>query len=58
MGGCPTGNQAAGPFSLNLCRGLTIAALKILAVSTDAMIPHAITGGQRLGRMIDHQTQA
>jgi len=36
------------PFSLNLGRCLSIAAVKILAVSTDAMIPHAITGGQRV----------
>jgi hypothetical protein len=41
--------QAAGPFSLNLCRCLTIAALKTLAVSPDTMIAHAIRGGVAAG---------
>jgi hypothetical protein len=45
----------AGPFGLNLGRCLTIAALKTLAVPTDAMIAPAIRGGPRLGQLIDRQ---
>jgi hypothetical protein len=47
--------QPGDPFSPNLRRCLTIAALKILAVSADAMIAHAIAEGPRLGQLIDRQ---